>query len=180
MKNTKKYKRVLKDIGALKREVENAAKTKARTASSRSGAPIGVGRKAAPKKKNSSRSKISVDDLIAGTLKGVQKATGKNYAADILQHVTTPQECNQWMRTVKAMFTNADGKVDKKGYCNALNTVRDNILFTVSELKKAIDDAQRSRDNKAVPGYETMIEQHLTIAGMLEKEIKSNGGKVNK
>lgn len=125
------------------------------------------------------RRNFSADKMIAGAFKGMQKATGKNYATDVLQHVTTPKECEQWIRVVKAMCTDDAGTLDKKGYCNALNSVRDSMLFTIDELNKAIEDARRSGSNKAVPGYRTLIEQYQTNAGIIEKEIKANGGKVN-
>lgn len=123
--------------------------------------------------------KTTINEMLAGVFRGVEKVTGKNLAADTLQHVTTPEECRQWVKTIKAMFTDREGKLDKKGYCNALNTTRDSMLFTVSELQKAIEDARRSRNDAAVPGYEVMIEQYKTNAGILEKEIKKNGGKIH-
>lgn len=145
-------------------------------------APAHAGKKKPRTKKKPSRSgrKLTADDMIAGVFRGVQKATGKNYATDTLQHATTPEECKQWLKTVKAMFTDADGKLDKKGYCNALNSTRDNMLFTAGELQKAIEDARRSGNDKSIPGYETMINQYQTNAGLLADEIRANGGKVNK
>ena len=143
--------------------------------------PAHAGKKKPRTKKTPSRSgrKLTVNEMMAGVFRGVEKVTGKNLATDTLQYATTPEECRQWVKTVKAMFTDREGKLDKKGYCNALNTTRDNMLFTVSELQKAIEDARRSGDAAAVPGYEVMIERNQTNAGILEKEIKSNGGKVN-
>ena len=134
------------------------------------------------KKTTGSRSgrKLTTDDMIAGIFRGVEKATGKNYATDTLQYATTPEECKVWLRTVKAMFTDAGGKLDKKGYCNALNYTRDNMLFTAGELQKAIEDARRSGNDMPIPGYETLINQHQTNAGLLADEIRANGGKVNK
>ena len=77
------------------------------------------------------------------------------------------------------MYTDDAGELDRKGYCNTLNSARDSMLFTIDELNKAIEDARRSGSNKAVPGYRTLIEQYQTNAGIIEKEIKANGGKVN-
>lgn len=128
---------------------------------------------------NRSGRKLTADEIIAGLFKGVEKATGKNFATDTIQHVTTPDECREWLKTVKAMHTDKEGKLDKKGYCNALNNVRDNMLFTIQELKKAIEDARRSGEEKAIPGYETLINQYETNAGIIADEIKANGGKVN-
>ena len=125
------------------------------------------------------RRNFSADKMIAGVFKGMQKATGKNYATDVLQHVTTPKECEQWIQVLKIMCTDDAGELDRKGYCNALNSARDSMLFTIDELNKAIEDANRSGNSGAVPGYRKCIEQYQTNAGIIEKEIKANGGKVN-
>ncbi len=103
-------------------------------------------------------------DFMAAAFKSVRKVTGRNYAAEIMQHVTTEAELQQWLQTVKSMHTK-DGKLDKAAYCRDLNTVRDNMLSTISELKKAAED------------YESLIKQYESNVGILEKEIRENGGK---
>lgn len=121
---------------------------------------------------------LTKDMIIAGALKGIEKATGKNFALDTLQHVTSKEECKLWVQVLKGMCTK-DGKLDKKSYCSALNIVRDNILFTIGELRQAIKDALRDGNQITVPGYETMVKQYETNAAVIAAEINANGGKVN-
>ena len=126
-----------------------------------------------------SNSKLAVSEMLAGIFRGVEKATGKNFATETLQYSTTPEECKQWLQTVKAMFTDRKGKLNKTEYCNALNYTRDNILFTVCELKNAIETAQKYGNTGAVPGYKVMIERDEANAEMIAKEIEKNGGTVH-
>ena len=122
---------------------------------------------------------MTADAVIAGVLKGVEKATGKSLALDTLQHVTSVEECKYWIQVLKAMYTDVDGNLDKKAYCSALNTVRDSMLFTCGELRQAIKDAIRDGNESMVPGYETLINQYETNAAAIAAEISANGGKVN-
>ena len=179
MKNTKKYKRIRRDVSAVKQDLAQMMRENAGTAARRSGAPIGIKGKADPGRKNPAGAKMDTNKIISGIFRGVEKATGKNLATDVLQHATTPQECKAWLQAVKGMYTSPEGTLDKEGYCNALNTVRDDMLFTIGELEKAIEDARREGNEKPVPGYETMITTYQTNAGILADEIQKNGGKVN-
>ena len=95
------------------------------------------------------------------------------------QHVTTAEELKVDILVIRKRYTSSDG-LDAARYCSALNSWRDNILFTAGELKTAAEEARRSGDPEAVPGYEVMIKQYQTNAGILAKEIKSVGGIVNK
>ena len=131
-----------------------------------------------PRTPSRSERNISVNEMMAGIFRSVEKATGKNLVMDPLQHATTPDECRQWLETVKAMFTDREGKLNKKEYCKALNSVRNNLLFTVKELEQAIADANRSGNTETIPGFEVMIERYETNAGILAEEIQKNGGKV--
>lgn len=117
------------------------------------------------------RSKPDVQDIISGVFKGMEKVTGKNYALEALQHVTSEKECQQLMMTVKNMFTDSDGNLDKKGYCSALQDVLDSMSCTINELEKAIDDAKRDGNTGMIPGLETAIKQYRANAAIIKKEI---------
>lgn len=117
-------------------------------------------------------------DLLAATFRGIEKVTGKNCAAKTIQHATTEAECREWIEICRAMFT-IDGKLDKEGYCSALNTIRDNTLFTAQQLTLELNDARRSGDKKAAESYETIINIYQTNAEIIADEIRKNGGKVN-
>lgn len=123
--------------------------------------------------------KLTADKIIAGVLKGAEKATGKSLALDTLQHVTSVEECKYWIQVLKAMCTDVDGNLDKKAYCSTLNTARDSMLFTCGELRQAIKDAIRDGNESMVPGYETLINQYETNAAAIAAEISANGGKIN-
>ena len=123
--------------------------------------------------------KLTADKIIAGVLKGVEKATGKSLALDTLQHVTSVEECKYWIQVLKGMCTDVDGNLDKKAYCSTLNTARDSMLFTCGELRQAIKDAIRDGNESMVPGYETLINQYETNAAAIAAEISANGGKIN-
>lgn len=141
--------------------------------------PIGLKKKPRTKKTpGRSGRKLSVNEMMASVFQGVEKVIGKNLAMDTLQHSATPEECKQWIQTIKAMFTDSEGKLDKKGYCNALNIARGNMLFTASELEKAVEDARQSGNTAGVPGYEVLIKRNQINAGLLAKEIKAVGGTV--
>lgn len=117
------------------------------------------------------RSKPDVQDIISGVFKGMEKVTGKNYALEALQHVTSEKECQQLLMTVKNMFTDSDGNLDKKGYCSALQDVLDSMSCTINELEKAIDDAKRDGNTGMIPGLETAIKQYRANAAIIKKEI---------
>lgn len=131
------------------------------------------------KKKTRPKKKLSADEIISGLFKGAEKATGKDFSLDVIQHVTDPDECRLLLQRIKATFTKIDGTLDREGYCGALNRSRDNILFTIDELKKAIEDTRREGNEKPIPGYETLIEKYETNAGIIKTEIEKNGGKAN-
>ena len=144
-------------------------------------APMGIlepGKRREMQRKARQKKTTRTLDLLAATFRGVEKATGKNCAAETIQHVTTEAECREWIEICRAMFT-IDGKLDKEGYCSALNTTRDNILFTARQLTLELNDARRSGNKKAAESYETIINIDQTNAGIIAEEIRQNGGKVN-
>ena len=119
-------------------------------------------------------------NTLAGAFFGKLAASAKDQREDPAeQHVTTVTELKDDILILRERYTEPDG-LDAARYCSALNTWRDNILFTVGELKKAADEDRRSGNPEAVPGYEVMIKQYQTNAGILAKEIESVGGIVNK
>lgn len=122
-------------------------------------------------RKDQRPSKPGVQDIISGVFKGMEKVTGKNYALEALQHVTSEKECQQLLMTVKNMFTDSDGNLDKKGYCSALQDVLDSMSCTINELEKAIDDAKRDGNTGMIPGLETAIKQYRANAAIIKKEI---------
>ncbi len=132
-------------------------------------------------KKTPSKSgrKLTAKEMIASTFQGIEKVIGKNLAMHTMQHSATPDECKRWIKTIKAKFTDQCGWLDKKGYCNVLNTTRDNMLFTISELQKAVEEARQSGNTAGIPGYEVLIERNQINAELLAKEIKLVGGIVN-
>lgn len=125
------------------------------------------------------KKKMTPGDIMAGLFQSVEKTTGKDFSLDVIQHVTNPDECRLLLQRIKATFTKIDGTLDREGYCGALNRSRDNILFTIDELKKAIEDARREGNEKPIPGYEILIEKYETNAGIIKAEIEKNGGKAN-
>ena len=124
-----------------------------------------------PKRSKPKRSKPDVQDIISGVFKSLENVTGKNYALEALQHVTSEKECQQLLMTVKNMFTDSEGNLDKKGYCSALQDVLDSMSCTINELEKAIDDAKRDGNTGMIPGLETAIKQYRANAAIIKKEI---------
>lgn len=126
-----------------------------------------------------SRAKKPAKKKTAGQGKAFINALADSLRAGTLQHVTTEKELTAWIEYTKRLYTDENG-LNKVEYCKGLNTVRDNLLFTVSELEKAIQDASREGNEKPIPGYKTMIEKYNNNAEILAEEIRKNGGKVNR
>ena len=124
------------------------------------------------------RAKKPAKKKTAGQGKAFINALADSLRAGTLQHVTTEKELTAWIEYTKRLYTDENG-LNKVEYCKGLNTVRDNLLFTVSELEKAIQDANREGNEKPIPGYKTMIEKYNNNAEILAEEIRKNGGKVN-
>lgn len=123
-------------------------------------------KKAGKKKTVNSKGKAFINAL-ADSMKGVT-----------LQYVTTEDELKAWIHRTRLFYTDENG-LNKVEYCKALNTMRDNMLFTISELEKDIEDARKEGNEKAIPGYETIIDKYTEHAGIIAQEIQANGGKVN-
>ena len=129
------------------------------------------------RRKRSGKAPAKSGNRYQALIKGMAGFLGVT-AADILQHVTTETEIKIKIQQYRDLYTKG-GKLDTAAYCKALNSWRDNLLFTISELEKAIEDARREGNNAVIPGYETAIEQYKKNAEIIAGEIRQNGGKVN-
>ncbi len=134
--------------------------------------------KAAQARKKEPRKNVNMSAVMAGVFMGVQNVTGSNYALQAIQQATTEAECYQWLEVIRSMYTDQEGKLDKKGYCEALNESRANMQVTIEELQRSIREARRSGDSGVIAGYEKLIERYKANIDILEKEIRKNGGQL--
>ena len=110
--------------------------------------------------------KPDANAIISGVLSAVERATGKPIATDVIQHVTSRKEFEQWLVILQGMYTDPDGKLDRAGYCEALKDLRESMQCTSNELKEA------KKDSKDPAGYDVMISKYEEYTGILTKEIK--------
>ena len=118
------------------------------------------------------RPTFNVQSALTGIFKGMKSATGEDYALKVLQHVTTENECRLCLTVVKSLCTDDEGKLNKKEYCNALQTVLDDILFTIKELETSIEYFRANGNSDIIPGYEKSAEIYKTNAEIIDNELK--------
>lgn len=119
----------------------------------------------------------TIRNAVVGAFRGVRKVTGKNPAVTALQCSTTPAECRQWLITVRETYRDQDGELNKKAYCEGLNTVIENMRFTISELEKDIEYARKTGDVDRIPGDQVLIQRYEENIGIIAGEVRKHGGR---